>query len=502
MSESDPKEPNGSGTAPERLPAGGDEGARGAGDFTVFYAWQSDLPTRDNRNFIESALESALKNIHRTDSIQRSPRLDKDTKGVAGIPDIAATILEKIRAADAFVADVSFVGSTSPHGGAGGAAVSAGERMPNPNVMIELGYALSELGWERIILVLNTATGKPEELPFDLRNRRWPFLYEVRPEAGQDARTEAKRALTTQLESGVYAIARVAPRRKRSTIESRVDALETMVSALSGSLSKEVTLRGLIGELRSSPGGGGRKADGPRTKCQISRDELIKRVSAGDFHNVIFRQGMFVMVICPASVPSPLPLFEGANEQMLKLGLQPLSATSWGSRHYGDRFVTSTRTREGAEAATEVTSAGVVSAASHDVMVITASFFALSGQKPPADTVPIPSVAFEKKVIEGAFEYIKVLTALGCGGPWHVGVGLVNLKRSFLYTDPRLQFGGGAFEGEQILPEIAEIPADTALENPQGVARALRPAFDYVWREHGFPRSLDYVNTGDWVGGH
>ena len=33
----------------------------------------------------------------------------------------------------------------------------------------------------------------------------------------------------------------------------------------------------------------------------------------------------------------------------------------------------------------------------------------VSGQKPPADTVPIPSAAFEKKVVEAAFEYLKVL---------------------------------------------------------------------------------------------
>src|SRR5436190_732000 len=80
-------------------------------EFVVFYAWQSDSPKNDNRNFIESALESALTALKKAGEIQASPRLDKDTAGVTGIPDIANTIFSKIRTADAFVADISFVGA-------------------------------------------------------------------------------------------------------------------------------------------------------------------------------------------------------------------------------------------------------------------------------------------------------------------------------------------------------------------------------------------------------
>lgn len=38
--------------------------------------------------------------------------------------------------------------------------------------MIELGYALKALGHEKIVLVFNTASGKVEEVPFDLKMRR------------------------------------------------------------------------------------------------------------------------------------------------------------------------------------------------------------------------------------------------------------------------------------------------------------------------------------------
>ncbi|MFZ0929849.1 MAG: hypothetical protein WAN11_14680 [Syntrophobacteraceae bacterium] len=65
--------------------------------FTVFYAWQSDSPSSVNRNFIESAATLALKQIKAAGTIEAAPRLDKDTKDVPGIPDIANTILQKIR---------------------------------------------------------------------------------------------------------------------------------------------------------------------------------------------------------------------------------------------------------------------------------------------------------------------------------------------------------------------------------------------------------------------
>ena len=68
---------------------------------TVFYSWQSDTPAKSNRNFIEDALEKAIKALGRDVEIQEALRdeeirLDKDTKGVPGIPPIADVIFEKI----------------------------------------------------------------------------------------------------------------------------------------------------------------------------------------------------------------------------------------------------------------------------------------------------------------------------------------------------------------------------------------------------------------------
>lgn len=137
----------------------------------VFYSWQSDLPNSTNRGFIQRALESAAAVIAGDDTVALEPVVDRDTEGVAGSPDIAATIFAKIAAADVVVVDVSVINKAS-----------GGRPTPNPNVLIELGYALRALGYERIILVFNRAYGAIEDLPFDLRTRRI-LAYEVAEDA-------------------------------------------------------------------------------------------------------------------------------------------------------------------------------------------------------------------------------------------------------------------------------------------------------------------------------
>ena len=133
----------------------------------VFYSWQTDLPNATNRGFIQSALESAAKSIHRDESIKIEPVIDRDTAGVPGAPDIADTILAKIEKSQIFVADVSIINKKDKS-----------RNVPNPNVLIELGYAMKTLRLDRIIMVMNSIFGSPELLPFDLRMRR-VITYEM-----------------------------------------------------------------------------------------------------------------------------------------------------------------------------------------------------------------------------------------------------------------------------------------------------------------------------------
>lgn len=98
------------------------------------------------------------------------PSLTSDTQGVAGSPDIVATILRKIDEAAVFIGDVTPI------------TVSAdGKACANPNVLIELGYAHRALGETRVLQVWNTAFDGATiaKLPFDMRGRRGPIPFHL-----------------------------------------------------------------------------------------------------------------------------------------------------------------------------------------------------------------------------------------------------------------------------------------------------------------------------------
>ena len=143
---------------------------------TVFYSWQSDLPNSTNRGFIAKALEKAIKGVTSALEIAQDDRpdepdigMDQDTQGMPGSPDIVYTIFDKIQNATIFVGDISIINKNL---GPPTSQTTTYRLTPNPNVLIELGYAARHLRWDRIICVFNTDFGKVEELPFDLRPRR------------------------------------------------------------------------------------------------------------------------------------------------------------------------------------------------------------------------------------------------------------------------------------------------------------------------------------------
>ena len=127
--------------------------------FTIFYAWQSDRDESLCKNLIREALNEAAAEDLGIDIV-----IDQDTQNVPGSPSIPDTILEKIAASEAVVADLTLTHTSDKQ-------VEPKKRSSNPNVMLEYGYAL-RAGDQCIIGVINTAFGQIEELAFDLRHKR------------------------------------------------------------------------------------------------------------------------------------------------------------------------------------------------------------------------------------------------------------------------------------------------------------------------------------------
>ena len=152
---------------------------------SVFYSWQSDVEGKICKPFIRMALKTALKNLDLNFTIE------EDMRGVAGTPILTNTLFSKIEKSYAFIADVSLCYQSNKR------------KFPNPNVMIELGYAAKALGWNRIIVLMNEITGMPSELPVDIRDRRHPIFYRL--DAGDQEKESNLRKLSATLKTAITA---------------------------------------------------------------------------------------------------------------------------------------------------------------------------------------------------------------------------------------------------------------------------------------------------------
>lgn len=125
---------------------------------TIFNSWQSDTPY--NSKGIRAALREAS---NRLESLISGLHIKNDeaTSNQVGSLHIPNSILKNISNADLFVVDLTTVGAT----------FDETKKLQNPNVLIELGYAVSQLGWDRIIILFNKEFGEFKDLPFDIEKR-------------------------------------------------------------------------------------------------------------------------------------------------------------------------------------------------------------------------------------------------------------------------------------------------------------------------------------------
>lgn len=129
---------------------------------TIFYSWQSDI--RANKDFIFGALKKCVEEINQERELEFS--IDSDARSTVGTKDITNELFEKIEKARIIVADASIIGDNIFKD-----KNKEPKKLPNPNVMIELGYAAGFKSWDNIIVVMNTNNNRFEDLPFDINRR-------------------------------------------------------------------------------------------------------------------------------------------------------------------------------------------------------------------------------------------------------------------------------------------------------------------------------------------
>jgi len=157
----------------------------------IFYSWQSDK----QNSLIQEAIQLAIERIVSGNEFKIEAALDRDTKDIPGSPAIAEAILSKIDQCSLFLCDVTIVTESTSK-----------RKSPNPNVLIELGYAAARVGWDRIICVMNEVYGEPKELPFDIQHRRWPIRYKLADNSDESIVIETRETLSQNVEIAIKSV--------------------------------------------------------------------------------------------------------------------------------------------------------------------------------------------------------------------------------------------------------------------------------------------------------
>ena len=168
----------------------------------IFYCWQSDLSPVTNSELIETSILLAIEELNKEQTVYKY-LLEKDTANCSGTPDIPNSIFPKIlNDTDILISDISITNSGY-----------SGKKSPNPNVLIELGYAAAAINWENIICIFNKSYGNYPDLPFDIRARK-PIEYDLSCNTTFGQIESVKVELTKSIKNAIRAI-RVIPRKYR-----------------------------------------------------------------------------------------------------------------------------------------------------------------------------------------------------------------------------------------------------------------------------------------------
>ena len=131
--------------------------------YKLFFSWQSE--DTKSRKLLDTALQNAIEALSDKGIILE---IDHSTLGESGIPSIDQTILRKIDSCDIFLADITPVCNYQQILGNGSQVT---KEVPNPNVLLELGYAMSALGVGYVIVTAHQGKWIPANMPFDINHR-------------------------------------------------------------------------------------------------------------------------------------------------------------------------------------------------------------------------------------------------------------------------------------------------------------------------------------------
>ncbi|BFM44267.1 hypothetical protein CFS9_29080 [Flavobacterium sp. CFS9] len=182
----------------------------------IFFSWQLTTQAKYNKDFILASLNEAITELHiREDFKNIEYIIEEGTNGIPGSPSIPHKIMdERIPNCDIFIADLSIVNHTSRFVKFIKRTFENQKHKPahNDNVLIEYGVAYDSIGTERIIGILNSYYGSPNEdnsnITFDIRHLKFPieYSYSKKNKDSNKIKSQLVGAITNKIEEATLYI--------------------------------------------------------------------------------------------------------------------------------------------------------------------------------------------------------------------------------------------------------------------------------------------------------
>ncbi|MBF8303760.1 MAG: Divergent domain protein [Dehalococcoidia bacterium] len=216
------------------------------------------------------------------------------------------------------------------------------------------------------------------------------------------------------------------------------------------------------------------------------REDRISKIFVNETPVPFYNTAKIVLHLIPIISFNPAQIYAISEIASHPEQMAPIYCSGWNNRYNLDGFLTYSGGREEkSHSYIQFFRNGIVEAVEGLLL------------KPYNDEgkLLIPSIAYEKALLESLPNYLSILKRLNVPLPVFVFLTLLGVKGYSMAVDRSRFFRDEVHTIDRdvlLLPEIVIESYDDIAED------VLRPCFNSIWNACGFPRSLNYDDTGKW----
>lgn len=207
------------------------------------------------------------------------------------------------------------------------------------------------------------------------------------------------------------------------------------------------------------------------------RIERLSKIIAGETPVLLNETAKIILHIIPFGAFNPAARFDVSSLANDVGKLQPISAISWDTRHNFDGYLSFVNPLT----YLQVFRNGIIEAVNASII------------KPEGSELTIPSLLFERNLLDALPRFLSIQRQLGVEPPLFI---ILSLLGVFGY---RLDVSTSRFDTYPIDRDALILP-EIIVENFEcNPSEVMRPIFDAIWNAAGWPRSMNYNEKGERV---